>query len=106
MEGMDAERNTPSQLPAVLPPLPVLRARGLPERLRQMGRHPVVAGAVAAAGLLLHASLRRALTPRAAVGAGGSPLPAMPTEAARNGAFLLVRRTEVVEAWIVRGQRS
>lgn len=102
---MDAERTTPSQLPAVLAPLPVLPVRGLPGRLRQMGRHPVVAGALTAAGLLLHAGLRRVLTPRAAVGAGGSPLIAMPAQSARDGAFLLVRRTEVVEAWILRGQR-
>lgn len=102
---MDAERNTPSQLPAVLPPLPVVRPPGLPDRLRQMSRHPVVAGALAAAGLLLHAGLRRVLTPRA-VGAGGSTLNPIPAKAAHDGAFLLVRRTEVVEAWIVRGHRS
>ncbi|MCA1695833.1 MAG: hypothetical protein LC749_14490, partial [Actinobacteria bacterium] len=71
----DSDHNSQTgNLPAVVDPQPVIpasqaqqrptrwHASTLPDRLRRASRHPAVAGSlVTAAGLLLHAGLRRTL---------------------------------------------
>ena len=116
---MDHPDHTPAQLPAVVVPQPVSSFRrvpysptrwelgGLPDRLRRASRHPAVASSLAtAAGLALHAGLRWALTAsgRSAqlVGSAATPVPSAPTN---DPGVVLLRRTIVVDTWIVRGGR-
>ncbi len=120
MEGMDdSDHNTQSSLPAVVVPRPVMPAHRaeqrptrwdagrLPDQLRRASRHPAVAGSLAtAAGLMLRAGLRWALTSagRSAQIAGPTRTPTSP--AGTNGeSLMLLRRTVVVETWTVRDRR-
>lgn len=121
MDGMDdSDHNSQSSLPAVVVPRPVMRTRRveprptrwhsgrLPDRLRRASQHPAVAGSLAtAAGLMLHAGLRRALTSqgRSARLAGSAVTPA-PSTVADGGLLVLFSRTVVVDTWIVRGRRN
>ncbi len=121
MDGMDdSDHNTPSTLPAVVVPRPVMRARRaeqrptrwhsgrLPDRLRRASRHPAVAGSLAtAAGLMVHAGLRWALAPegRSAQIAGSAVTP-KPSAVPNGGSLMLFSRTVVVETWTVRGRRT
>jgi hypothetical protein len=117
MSGMDHPDHTPAQLPAVVVPPPVLSLRraehlptrwgGLPDRLRGASRHPAVAGSLAtAAGLVLHAGLRWALTAsgRSAQLVGSAVTPA-PSTATNEPYVVLLRRTITIDTWIVRGGR-
>jgi hypothetical protein len=116
----DSDHNSQSNVPAVVVPRPVMRARHveprptrwhsgrLPDRLRRASRHPAVAGSLAtAAGLMLHAGLRRVLTPRAKPArlARSTRTPA-PSAVADGGLLVLFSRTIVVDTWIVRGRRQ
>jgi hypothetical protein len=114
---MDHPDHTPAQLPAVVVPPPVLSLRraehlptrwgGLPDRLRGASRHPAVAGSLAtAAGLVLHAGLRWALTAsgRSAQLVGSAVTPA-PSTATNEPYVVLLRRTITIDTWIVRGGR-
>lgn len=114
MDGMDDSDHNTSRLPAVVIPRPLIAGRwtpqrparwqfgGLPDRLLQASRHPAVAGSLAAAGLILHASLRRALSPR-----GRSTRVTSTPPARTDGAsVVLVSRTVMVETWTVRSRRS
>jgi hypothetical protein len=115
----DSEHNTRSSLPAVVAARPVIRTRqaaqgltrwhasGLPDRLRRGSQHPAVIGSLAtAAGLLLHAGLRWALTSQGqstAIGQSGiipRPLTTKPGET-----VVQFSRTVVVETWTVRSRR-
>jgi hypothetical protein len=116
----DSDHNSQSSVPAVVVPRPVMRARRvegrptrwhsgtLPDRLRRASRHPAVAGSLAtAAGLMLHAGLRRVLTPqgRSARLAGSGITPA-PSTMADGKSLVLFSRTVVIDTWIVRGRRK
>jgi hypothetical protein len=120
MDGMDdSDHNTQSSLPAVVVPRPVMRARGaeqrptrwhsgrLPDRLRRASRHPAVAGSLAtAAGLMLHAGLRWALTPQGqSARLAGSAITPTPSAVTKSGSLVLFSRTVVVETWILRTRR-
>jgi hypothetical protein len=121
MDGMnDSDHNSQSSVPAVVVPRPVMRARHveprptrwhsgrLPDRLRYASRHPAVAGSLAtAAGLMLHAGLRRALTPQARPARlAKSAITPAPSAVADSGLLVLFSRTVVVDTWIVRGRRK
>jgi hypothetical protein len=114
MDGMDdSDHNTPRP-PAVVVPRPLIPRRwtpqrparwqsgGLPDRLLRASRHPAVAGSLAAAGLILHAGLRRALSPR------GRSMRVTPTPLERTdgASVVLVSRTVMVETWTVRDRGS
>jgi hypothetical protein len=114
MDGMDDSNHNTPRLPAVVAPRPLIARRwtpqrparwqsgGLPDRLLRMSRHPAVAGSLAAAGLILHAGLRRALSPRGR-STRVTPAPSAWTDGA---SVVLVSRTVMVETWTVRGRRS
>jgi len=121
MDGMDeSDHNTQSSLPAVTVPRPVMGARRaeqqparrhsgrLPDRLRRASRHPAVAGSlVTAAGLMLQACLKRALTPRSgSAGLARSSTTPAPAAVTNGRSLVLFSRTVVVETWTVRGDRS
>jgi hypothetical protein len=121
MDGMDnSDHNSQSSLPAVVVPRPVVPARWteqrptrwrsgkLPDRLRRASRHPAVASSLAtAAGLILQAGLRRALTPQGrSARHGGSAITPASSAAADGGLLVLFSRTVVVDTWIVRGHRK
>ena len=114
MDGMDDSDHNTSRLPAVVVPRPLIAGRwtpqrparwqfgGLPDRLIRASRHPAVAGSLAAAGLILHAGLRRALSLR-----GRSTRVTSTPPARTDGAsVVLVSRTVMVETWTVRSRRS
>lgn len=117
MGGMDNPDPTPAELPVVVVRRPVVR-RGqrqptrwdlgrLPDRLRRASRHPAVASSLAtAAGLVLHAGLRWALTAqdRSVQLAGPAVTPA-PTTLTNDPGLVLFSRTIVIDTWIVRGDR-
>lgn len=116
----DSDHNTRSSLPAVVVTRPVIRTRqvaqrltrwhsgGLPERLRRGSQHPAVIGSLAtAAGLLLHAGLRWALTSQGqSTAIGGSGI--IPTHSTMKPGESVVQfsRTVVVETWTVRSRRT
>jgi hypothetical protein len=119
MDGMDDSDHNTSRLPAVVVPRPLIAGRwtpqrparwqfgGLPDRLLRASRHPAVAGSLAAAGLILHAGLRRALSPRALPPRGRSTQVTSTPPARTDGAsVVLVSRTVMVETWTVRSRRS
>lgn len=120
MEAMnDRDHNTRSNLPAVVFPRPIVRPRRaeqrltrwhstrLPELLRRASRYPAVTGSLAtAAGLMIHAGLRRALVPecRSAQIVRSATTPTL--SAVANGDSLVqYSRTVVVEIWTVRHRR-
>ena len=120
MDGMDdSDHNTQSSLPAVVVPRPVMRARRaeqrptrwhsgrLPDLLRRASRHPAVAGSLAtAAGLMLHAGLRWALTPQGqSARLAGSAITPTPSAVTNGGSLVLFSRTVVVETWTLRTRR-
>jgi hypothetical protein len=118
MDGMDDyEHSTQPSLPAMVVARPVMRVRRaeqrlmrwhsgrLPDRLRRVSRHPAVVSSLAtAAGLLVHAGLRWALTPQGrSVQLAGSAI--TPTSSSDGGSLVLFSRTVVVETWTVLGRR-
>lgn len=120
MDGMDdSDRNTHSSLPAVIAPRPVMRTHRteqrptrwhsgrLPDLLRRASRHPAVAGSLAtAAGLMLQAGLRWALTPQGqSARLAGSAITPTPSPGTNGDSLVLFSRTVVVETWILRSRR-
>lgn len=114
----DSDHNIqPDNLPAVVDPRPVTpvplaqqpptrwHSSTLPDRLRRASRHPAVAGSlVAAAGLLLHAGLRRTLPlPGQLAPLAGSAITPTPAASITGGSWVMFTRTVVVETWTVRG---
>jgi hypothetical protein len=116
----DSDRNTQSSLPAVVVPRPAMRAHPaeqrptrwhsgrLPDRLRRASRHPAVAGSLAtAAGLILQAGLRWALTPQGqSARLAGSAITPTPSAGINDESLVLFSRTIVVETWALRTRRS
>ena len=115
MDGMDdSDHNTP-RLPAVVAPRPLIPGRwtpqrptrwqsgGLPDRLLRASWHPAVAGSLAAAGLILHAGLRRVLSPRGRRSMRVTPTPLERTDGA---SVVLASRTIMVETWTMRDRGS
>ncbi|MDQ3761008.1 MAG: hypothetical protein M3460_04715 [Actinomycetota bacterium] len=110
----DSDHNGQSSLPAVAIPGPVMRwaerpptrwhSSRLPDRLRRASRHPAVAGSLAtAAGLILHAGLRWALTSQGRfAGLAGSAITPTPSAVTNGRSLVLFSRTVVVETWTVR----
>jgi hypothetical protein len=120
MDGMDdSDRNTQSSLPAVVVPRPVMRARRaeqrptrwhsgrLPDQLRRASRHPAVTGSLAtAAGLILHAGLRWALTSQGqSARLAGSAITPTPSAVTKGESLVQFSRTVVIETWTLRTRR-
>jgi hypothetical protein len=115
----DSDHNTRSSMPAVVAARPVISTRraaqrltrwhssGLPDRLRRGSQHPAVIGSLAtAAGLLLHAGLRWALTSQGqSTAMGGSAIIPTPSTMEPGEALMQFSRTVVVETWTVRSRR-
>lgn len=118
MGDMDHPDQTPAELPAVVVPRPVLRPRQaqpqparwdfarLPDQLRRASRHPAVASSLAtAAGVLLHAGLRWALTAQGRSGqVVGPAVTPTPTTVTNDPGVVFFRRIVVIDTWIARGR--
>jgi hypothetical protein len=116
MGDMDHPDQTPAELPAVVVPRPVVPSRRaqpqptrwdlarLSDQLRRASRHPAVASSLAtAAGLLLHAGLRWALTAQGRPAQlGGPALTPVPSTVTNEPGVVLFRQTVVIDTWIAR----
>lgn len=115
----DSDHNTRSNVPAVVAARPAITTRraaqrltrwdsgSLTDRLRRGSQHPAVIGSLAtAAGLLLHAGLRWALTsPSESAGFAGSAIIPTPSTVTPVESIVQFSRTVVVETWTVRSRR-
>lgn len=114
----DSDHNAqPDNLPAVIDPQPAFpasraqqrptrwHAGTLPDRLRRASQHPAVAASlVTAAGLLLHAGLRRTLPSAGELVRFAKPAIApTPSASIAGESWMMFTRTVVVETWTVRG---
>jgi hypothetical protein len=115
----DSDYSIRSNLPAVVAARPAIITRraaqrltrwdsgGLTDRLRRGSQHPAVIGSLAtAAGLLLHAGLRWALSSQSqSAGLAGSAIIPTPSTVTPVESVVQFSRTVVVETWTVRSRR-